>query len=61
MHFDYLIEFFYANRQQSYKWMKKKYYILFCKKKKVKTTKLLNRKAENHKESLAQIKLMLEI
>lgn len=33
----------------------------FCKKKKVKTTKLLNRKAENHKESLAQIKLMLEI
>lgn len=34
MHFDRLIEFFYANRQQSYKWMKKKYYILFCKKKK---------------------------
>lgn len=33
----------------------------FVKKKKVKTTKLLNRKAENHKESLAQIKLMLEI
>lgn len=31
------------------------------KKKKVKTTKLFNRKAENHKESLAQIKLMLEI
>lgn len=30
-------------------------------KKKVKTTKLFNRKAENHKESLAQIKLMLEI
>lgn len=31
------------------------------KKKKVKTTKLSNRKTENHKESLAQIKLMLEI
>lgn len=45
--------------------MKKKRFtgttFFFVKKKKVKTTKLLNRKPENHKESLAQIKLMLEI